>query len=64
MTPTIEARELMREMAAALEQITKREGAYSRDAFEHAENVIDAMAEVAEAALTKYRQFEEGEGMR
>ena len=35
----------------ALRKITKREGPHSRDAHEQAENTIDAMAGVAEAAL-------------
>lgn len=36
---------------AALEAVTKREGAFSRDSLTHAQNVIDNMAEVARTAL-------------
>lgn len=36
---------------AALEKITKREGPWNQDFHAHAENAIDAMAEIAEDAL-------------
>lgn len=35
----------------ALKEITKKEGPFSRDPHEHAENTINAMAEIAEEAL-------------
>ena len=36
---------------AALTEITKRQGRYSRDPFEHAMNTIDAMSDIAQGAL-------------
>ena len=38
-------------LVAALETITKGEGAYSRDPLTHASNTIDAMKATAAAAL-------------
>lgn len=41
------------EMYEALVQITKREGAYSRDILTFANNTIEGMAMVAESVLAK-----------
>lgn len=40
------------EKLAAMEEIAKGEGPFSRDPFKHAENVIDSMKAVAVAAIT------------
>lgn len=52
MTQMIEALEKERDRyRAALERIVLKEGPYKRDPLTHAENTIDAMAEVAASAL-------------
>ena len=38
-------------LVAALEEIAKGEGPFSRDPLTHAENIIEAMKEIARAAL-------------
>lgn len=43
------------DLLAALEEIAKGEGAYSRDPLTHAENTIDAMKALASAAIQKAR---------
>lgn len=40
----------------ALKEISKREGAFSRDPLTHAENTIDSMAGIAEAAIKAAEQ--------
>lgn len=52
-----ERNEALRE---ALRQIAKAEGPYSLDPFTHAENTIEAMALVAEAALSSSREPRNG----
>ena len=41
------------DLLAALEEIAKGEGAFSRDPLTHAENTIEAMQSIARAAITK-----------
>lgn len=42
----------VRRYEAALREITKREGRFSRDPLEHASNTIEDMAAIADAALS------------
>ena len=46
------------ELLAALKEIAKMEGAYSRDPLTHAENVIENLTNIANKAIAKA----EGEG--
>lgn len=41
------------DLLEALEEIAKREGAYSRDPLTHAENTIDSMERIARAAIAQ-----------
>ena len=43
------------ELLAALEEIVKREGAFSRDQLTHAGNVIENMATIAEEAIKRVK---------
>lgn len=42
-------------LLAALEEIAKGEGAYSRDPLKHAENTIESMKEIARSAIAAAR---------
>ncbi|KKN17932.1 hypothetical protein LCGC14_0960780 [marine sediment metagenome] len=44
------------DLLAALEDIVKGEGPYSRDQLEHCSNTVDSMKETARAAIAKARQ--------
>lgn len=46
-------RESLDELLEALEEVAKAEGAYNRDPLTHAENVIENMVAVAQAAIAK-----------
>ena len=48
------------ELEAALMQIEKGEGPYSRDPLTHAGNTIDAMVQIAVAALATSEQVRKG----
>ena len=53
---TAEVRRLQEENAellAALKEIAKMEGAYSRDPLTHAENVIENLTNIANKAIAK-----------
>lgn len=45
------ARQRVKELEKALEEVALAEGPYSRDRLTHAENTIEAMVEIAERAI-------------
>ena len=49
-------REDKRELLAALEEIAEGAGPYSMDPLQHASNTIEAMKELARAALAKAQE--------
>ncbi len=42
-------------LLTAMEEITQRKGAYSRDPLTHAENTIDSMERIARAAIEEVK---------